>query len=137
MKTYWGVEIWHHEFLTLPLYASHPGRSVPRERTPGTHCTEECVSPRTPGRGGEEKKSFRCHCSESMLHKNTFYSTVEVWMVTRYPLPVSRNFSTSGSEDLDIFIFRVKCEMPAGRLRCTSKEYYLFALRKEYLNSNN
>jgi hypothetical protein len=42
MKTYWGVELWLHAFLTSALdggewSASRPGRFTTRERAPGTH----------------------------------------------------------------------------------------------------
>jgi hypothetical protein len=42
MKTYWGVEIYLHAFLTSALdggewSASRPGRFTSRERAPGTH----------------------------------------------------------------------------------------------------
>jgi hypothetical protein len=44
MKTYGGVEIQLHMFLTLALdggewSASHPGRFIPREGAPGTQWT--------------------------------------------------------------------------------------------------
>jgi hypothetical protein len=42
MKTYWGVEVWLHAFLTSALdgderSASRPGRFTPTERAPGNH----------------------------------------------------------------------------------------------------
>jgi len=51
MKAYWGVEVCLHTFLTLALpggewSASHPGRSTPRERAPGTHGKGGWVGPR-------------------------------------------------------------------------------------------
>jgi hypothetical protein len=33
MMTYWGLEVWLHTFLTLPL----DGCFIPRERAPSTH----------------------------------------------------------------------------------------------------
>jgi hypothetical protein len=51
MKTYWGVELQLHAFLTSSLdgvewSASRPGRFFPRERTPGTHWIGGYVGPR-------------------------------------------------------------------------------------------
>jgi hypothetical protein len=51
MKTYGGVEIQLHAFLTLALYggkwsASRPGRFTPGERVPGTHWIGGGVGPR-------------------------------------------------------------------------------------------
>jgi len=48
MKGYWGVEVQLHTFLTLGIdggtgSASCPSCFVPRERAPGTHCTEGWV----------------------------------------------------------------------------------------------
>jgi len=44
MKTYWGVEVYFHAFLTWALgggewSGSHAGRFTIGERTPGIHCT--------------------------------------------------------------------------------------------------
>jgi len=41
MKTYWGMEVQFHAFLTSALdgverWASRPGLFTPRERAPGT-----------------------------------------------------------------------------------------------------
>jgi hypothetical protein len=43
MKTYGGVDVWIHVFLTSALVggewsASRPGRFTPGERAPGTYC---------------------------------------------------------------------------------------------------
>jgi hypothetical protein len=51
MKTYWGVEVLLHAFLTSALdggewSASRPGRFTPRERAPGTHSIGGWVGPR-------------------------------------------------------------------------------------------
>jgi hypothetical protein len=45
MKTYWGVEVQLHAFLTSATdgdewLASRPGHFTPRERAPGTHRIE-------------------------------------------------------------------------------------------------
>jgi hypothetical protein len=61
MKSYWGREVYVHEFLTSALdggelSASHPVRFTPRERAPGTHWIESWVGPQSrSGRGGEER----------------------------------------------------------------------------------
>jgi hypothetical protein len=51
MKTYWGVEVYLHAFLTSALdggewSASRPGRFTPKERAPGTHRIRGWVGPR-------------------------------------------------------------------------------------------
>jgi hypothetical protein len=51
MKTYWGVEVKLHAFLTSALdggewSASLPDRFTPRERTPGTNWIGGWVGPR-------------------------------------------------------------------------------------------
>jgi hypothetical protein len=51
MKTYWGVEVQLHSFLTSALDGgewspSRLGRFTPRERAPGTHWTGGWVGPR-------------------------------------------------------------------------------------------
>jgi hypothetical protein len=51
MKTYWGVEVLLHAFLTEALdggewSASRPGRFNPRERAPGTHWRGGWMGPR-------------------------------------------------------------------------------------------
>jgi hypothetical protein len=51
MKTNWGVEVQLHALLTSALdggewSASHSGCFTLRERAPGTHLTEGCVSPK-------------------------------------------------------------------------------------------
>jgi hypothetical protein len=51
MKTYWGVEVQLHSFLTSALdggewSASRPGRFKPKERAPGTHWIGGWVGPR-------------------------------------------------------------------------------------------
>jgi hypothetical protein len=51
MKSYWGVEVQLHAFLTSALdegewSASGPGRFNPRERAPGTHWVRIWVGPR-------------------------------------------------------------------------------------------
>jgi hypothetical protein len=51
MKTYWGVEVWLHAFLTSALdggerSASRPDRFTPRERAAGTHWIGGWVGPR-------------------------------------------------------------------------------------------
>jgi hypothetical protein len=51
MKTYWGVEVLLHVFLTSGLYggewsASRSGRFTPRERAHGTRWTGGWVGPR-------------------------------------------------------------------------------------------
>jgi hypothetical protein len=52
IKTYVKVEVQLHVFLTSAVdggdsSASHSGRSIPGERTLGTHCIRGCVGPRT------------------------------------------------------------------------------------------
>jgi hypothetical protein len=51
MKTYWGVEVYLHAFLTSALdggewSASRPGHFTPKERAPGTHWIGSLVGPR-------------------------------------------------------------------------------------------
>jgi hypothetical protein len=51
MKTYWGVEIWRHAFMTSALDASEYsasrfGRFTTRERAPLTNLIGGCVGPR-------------------------------------------------------------------------------------------
>jgi len=51
MKTYWGVKVQLHVFLTSALdggewSASHPGRFTTRERAPGIHWIGGWVDPR-------------------------------------------------------------------------------------------
>jgi hypothetical protein len=51
MKTYGGVDVWIHVFLTSGLVggelsASRSGRFTPVERAPGTHWIGGWVSPR-------------------------------------------------------------------------------------------
>jgi hypothetical protein len=51
MKTYGGVDVWTHIFLTSELVggewsASRPGRFTPGERAPGTHWIGGWVDPR-------------------------------------------------------------------------------------------
>jgi hypothetical protein len=51
MKTYWGMEVQLHAFLTSALdgsewSASRPDRFTPRKRVPGTHWTGGWVGPR-------------------------------------------------------------------------------------------
>jgi hypothetical protein len=51
MKTYWGVEVQLHAFLTSALdggewSASRPGRFTPREKAPFTHWIGGSVGPR-------------------------------------------------------------------------------------------
>jgi hypothetical protein len=51
MKTYWGVEVQLHAFLTSELdggewLASRSGRFTARERAPGTHLLGGWVGPR-------------------------------------------------------------------------------------------
>jgi hypothetical protein len=50
MKTYWGVEVYLHEFLNSALdggkwSASRPSRFTPRERAHGTYCIEGWEDP--------------------------------------------------------------------------------------------
>jgi hypothetical protein len=52
MKTYWGVDVQIHVFLTSAvaggeLSASHPSRFTPGESAPGTHWIGGWVGPRT------------------------------------------------------------------------------------------
>jgi hypothetical protein len=52
MKTYGGVDVWIHVFLTSAVIgdewsASHPDRFVPGERVPGTNRIGGWVDPRT------------------------------------------------------------------------------------------
>jgi hypothetical protein len=52
MKTYGGVDVWTHVFLTSALdggecSASRPGIFTPVERAPSTHWIGGWVSPRT------------------------------------------------------------------------------------------
>jgi hypothetical protein len=51
MKSYWGVQVKLHAFLTSPLdgsecLASRPGRFTPENRAPGTHWIGEWAVPR-------------------------------------------------------------------------------------------
>jgi hypothetical protein len=51
MKTYGGVDVYTHGFLTLGLVggewsASCPGRFIPVERAPGTHWIRGWLGPR-------------------------------------------------------------------------------------------
>jgi hypothetical protein len=51
MKTYGGVDVWIHVFLTSALdggerSSSHPGHITPGERATGTHWIEGWVGPR-------------------------------------------------------------------------------------------
>jgi hypothetical protein len=51
MKTYWGVEVYLHAFLTSELdggkwSASRSGRFTPRERAPGTRWIGVWMGPR-------------------------------------------------------------------------------------------
>jgi hypothetical protein len=61
MKTYGGVDVYIHVFLTSELVggewsASRPGRFTPRERAPGTHWIGGQVGPQSQsGQHGEEK----------------------------------------------------------------------------------
>jgi hypothetical protein len=62
MKTYGGVDVQIHVFLTLALVggewsASRPGRFTPEERVSGTHWIRGWVGPRA-GLGNMEKRKF-------------------------------------------------------------------------------
>jgi hypothetical protein len=62
MKTYEGVDVKIHVFLTLALVggewsASRPGRFSPRERAPVTHCIGGRVNPRA-GLDDVKKRKF-------------------------------------------------------------------------------
>jgi len=51
MKTYWGLEVQLHPFLTSALdesewSASYPGPLTSEERAPGEYCTGGWVGPR-------------------------------------------------------------------------------------------
>jgi hypothetical protein len=62
MKTYGGVNVQIHVFLTLALVggelsAARPGRFTPGERAPGTHWKGGWVGPRA-GLDDVEKRKF-------------------------------------------------------------------------------
>jgi hypothetical protein len=62
MKTYMGVDVQIHVFLTSALVgvewsASRPGSFTPGERAPGTHWIGGCVDPRA-GLDDLEKREF-------------------------------------------------------------------------------
>jgi hypothetical protein len=62
MKTYGGVDVQIHIFLTSALVggewsASRPGRFTPRERAPGTHWIGGWVGPRA-GLDDVDKRNF-------------------------------------------------------------------------------
>jgi hypothetical protein len=62
MKTYGGVDVLIHIFLTWALVvvewsASHPGRFIPREVVPGTHWIGGWMCPRS-GLDYVEKRKF-------------------------------------------------------------------------------
>jgi hypothetical protein len=62
MKTYWGVDVWIHVFLTSALVggewsASSPCCITPGERAPGTHLKGGWVGPRA-GLDNVEKRKF-------------------------------------------------------------------------------
>jgi hypothetical protein len=62
MKTYGGVDVYIHIYLTSALFggewlASRPGRFTPEERAPGIHFIGCWMSPRT-GLDDVEKRKF-------------------------------------------------------------------------------
>jgi hypothetical protein len=62
MKTYGGVDVWIHVFLTSALVrgawsASRPDRFTPGEGAPCTHCIEGWVGPRV-GLDAVEKRKI-------------------------------------------------------------------------------
>jgi hypothetical protein len=62
MKTYWGVEVKRHEFLTSALKgdewsALHPGRLIAWEIAPGTHEIRGWMGPRAGLDAMDERKN--------------------------------------------------------------------------------
>jgi hypothetical protein len=104
MKTYGGVEVWPHAFLTSALgegewLASWPSRFTPRERAPSTHWIGGWVAHRasldtmlkrrvpTPLPGIEPRSSNHPACSWSLYQLNypgsvsKYVSFAKFWMV--------------------------------------------------------
>jgi hypothetical protein len=83
MKTYWGVEVQLHAFLTSALdggewSASRSGRFTPREGTPGTHWIEGWVSPRAVLDAVVKRKTPSPRRESNPRTKNPYKSRVEL-----------------------------------------------------------
>jgi hypothetical protein len=75
MKTYGGVDVQTHVFLTSALAegewsASRPGRFTPGERAPSIHWIGGWVSPRS-GLDAMKKKEISCRNRKSNLDSST------------------------------------------------------------------
>jgi hypothetical protein len=86
MKTYWGVEVWHHTFLTSKLdggewSASRPGRFSPRERVSGTHWIGCWVGPR-PGLDVVDKVQTKLFAVE--IYYSLIYSAKLLFLVQNF-----------------------------------------------------
>jgi hypothetical protein len=64
VKTYWGVEVLLHAFLTLAVGGGEWSASFSGHFAPGAHCMGGWVDPQSQsGRDGEEK-TRHCPCRE-------------------------------------------------------------------------
>jgi hypothetical protein len=76
VKTYYGVEVYLHAFLTSVLGggewpASRPGRFICRGKISSKALERGLGGPQSrSGRGGEEKKLHHCPCLESNLGRS-------------------------------------------------------------------
>jgi hypothetical protein len=91
MKTYGGVEVQLHAFLTSPLHggewsASHICHFTPEERDPGTHMIGGWVGPRAGLDAVVKRKKNPCPCRE---WKRVF-QPVAVTILTELPRLAAR-----------------------------------------------
>jgi hypothetical protein len=86
MKTYGGVDVQIHVFLTSTQLgckwpASRPTRFIPKERAPGSHWIEGWVGPRT---GPDDKEKSRIPTALTRLLNNNNNNYYYLWADFRY-----------------------------------------------------